>query len=123
MSPWPSASPLLQAAPCLPRQRVSCSIRSHRIFSSAAPRRSFSLRPKTAPFPRGPQSNGNFPTNALLAHDDSASGAVYQGLAILTPQCCREYLALTNLHNGFVATYDIGFNLLATTGSFKDSNL
>jgi uncharacterized protein (TIGR03118 family) len=67
--------------------------------------------------------NGNFPTNALLAQDDSASGAVYEGLAILIPQCCREYLALTNFHNGFIATYDFTFKLLATPGSFKDSNL
>jgi uncharacterized protein (TIGR03118 family) len=67
--------------------------------------------------------NGSLPPNALLARDDSASGAVYKGLAILTPQCCREYLALTNFHNGFIATYDINFNLLATTGSFKDRNL
>ncbi len=67
--------------------------------------------------------NGSFPTNALLAVDDSASGAVYKGLAILTPQCCREYLALANFHAGFIATYDVNFNLLATLGSFKDSNL
>ncbi len=67
--------------------------------------------------------NGNFPTNALLARDDSARGAVSKSRAILTPQCCREYLALANFHNGFIATYDINFNLLATTGSFKDSNL
>lgn len=67
--------------------------------------------------------NGDNPTFALLARDDSASMAVYKGLAILTPQCCREYLALADFHGGFVATYDIGFNLLATLGSFKDSNL
>ena len=67
--------------------------------------------------------NGNLPTNAVLAVDDSASGAVYKGLAILTPQCCREYLALANFSQGFVATYDVGFNLLGTSGSFKDSNL
>jgi uncharacterized protein (TIGR03118 family) len=67
--------------------------------------------------------NGSLPANALLARDDSPSGAVYKGLAILTPQCCGEYLALANFHNGFIATYDINFNLLATTGSFKDSNL
>lgn len=67
--------------------------------------------------------NGNFPTNALLAVDDSASGAVYKGLAIMTPQCCREYLASANFRGGFIATYDVGFNLLATLGSFKDSNL
>src|SRR3954453_236429 len=67
--------------------------------------------------------NGASPTNALLAVDDSASGAVYKGLAILTPQCCREYLALANFRAGFIATYDVSFNLLGTPGSFKDSNL
>jgi uncharacterized protein (TIGR03118 family) len=67
--------------------------------------------------------NGNNPTFALLARDDSPSGAVYKGLAILTPQCCREYLALAEFHDGFVATYDTSFNLLGTPGSFKDSNL
>ena len=67
--------------------------------------------------------NGNIPASALLARDDSASGAVYKGLAILTPQCCREYLALTDFHNGFIATYDVNCNLLATVGSFKDRSL
>src|SRR4029079_2898251 len=67
--------------------------------------------------------NGSNPTFALLARDDSASGAVYTGLAILTPQCCREYLALAEFHAGFVTTYDISFNLLTTAGSFQDPNL
>jgi uncharacterized protein (TIGR03118 family) len=67
--------------------------------------------------------NGSNPAFALLARDDSASGAVYTGLAIMTPQCCREYLAVAEFHAGFVATYDISFNLLATSGSFKDQNL
>jgi uncharacterized protein (TIGR03118 family) len=67
--------------------------------------------------------NGNIPTSALLAVDDSASGAVYKGLAILTPACCREYLALANFSHDFIATYDIGFNPLAIPGSFKDPNL
>jgi len=48
---------------------------------------------------------------------------VYTGLAILTPQCCREYLALAEFHAGFVAAYDVSFNPLATAGSFKDPNL
>jgi len=43
--------------------------------------------------------------------------------AILTPQCCREYLALTDFHGGFIATYDVNFNLLGTLGSFKDPNV
>lgn len=67
--------------------------------------------------------NGNDPAFALLARDDSPSGAVYKGLSIVTPQCCREYLALAEFHAGFVATYDVNFNLLATTGSFKDQDL
>lgn len=67
--------------------------------------------------------NNNLPSTALLARDDSASGAVYKGLTIVTPQCCREYLAIADFHGGFIATYDIGFNLLATSGSFKDSSL
>ena len=67
--------------------------------------------------------NGNNPASALLARDDSAIGALYTGLAILTPPCCREYLALAEFHAGFVATYDISLNLLATLGSFKDSSL
>jgi uncharacterized protein (TIGR03118 family) len=67
--------------------------------------------------------NNNLPTTALLARDDSASGAVYKGLTIVTPECCREYLALADFRGGFIATYDVGFNLLATSGSFKDSNL
>jgi uncharacterized protein (TIGR03118 family) len=67
--------------------------------------------------------NGTSPTNAILARDDSASGATYKSLAILTPQCCREYLALANFSQAFIATYDVNFNLLATVGSFQDSNL
>jgi uncharacterized protein (TIGR03118 family) len=67
--------------------------------------------------------NTELPTTALLARDDSASGAVYKGLAIVTPECCREFLALADFHGGFIATYDVGFNLLGTLGSFKDSNL
>lgn len=67
--------------------------------------------------------NGSNPSFAVLARDDSASGAIYKGISILTPQCCREYLALAEFHAGFVATYDVNFNLLATPGSFKDSNL
>jgi uncharacterized protein (TIGR03118 family) len=67
--------------------------------------------------------NGNNPTFAVLARNDSPIEAVYTGLAILTPQCCREYLALADFHAGVVATYDIDFNLLATAGAFQDPNL
>lgn len=67
--------------------------------------------------------NGNNPSFALLARDDSRSGFAYTGLAIVTPQCCREYLAVAEFHDGFIATYDASFNLLTTSGSFKDENL
>jgi uncharacterized protein (TIGR03118 family) len=64
----------------------------------------------------------NLPTSAVLARDDSASGAVYKGMTIATPQCCREYLAVTDFR-GFITTYDVNFNLLATSGLFRDSDL
>ena len=67
--------------------------------------------------------NGSIPSSALLAVDDSGSGAVYKGLAILTPPCCREYLALADFQRGFIATYDVSFNMLSTLGAFKDQNL
>jgi uncharacterized protein (TIGR03118 family) len=75
--------------------------------------------------------NGNFPTNAVLAVDDSVSltldgpktGAAYKGLAILTPKCCREYLALADFRRGFIATYSVNFDPLITPGPFKDPNL
>lgn len=66
--------------------------------------------------------NANLPAFALLARDDGASGAVYKGLSIVTPECCREYLAVTDFR-GFISTYDVNFNLLATSGSFRDSDL
>ena len=67
--------------------------------------------------------NGNNPTAAILALDDSANGAVYKGLDIVNPACCREYLALADFGRGFINTYDVSFVPLDTPGSFKDSNL
>jgi uncharacterized protein (TIGR03118 family) len=67
--------------------------------------------------------NGSNPSIAILARDDSASGASYTGLSILTPACCREYLALADFRRGFIATNDTGFNLLDTPGPFKDHDL
>ena len=67
--------------------------------------------------------NGNTPTTAILAVDDSGSGALYKGLAILTPACCREYMALADFRRGFINTYDVSFTLLGTLGGFKDPGL
>lgn len=67
--------------------------------------------------------NGNNPTSAFLTVDNSAGGAVYKGLAILTPDCCREFLALIDFHNGLVVTYGVQFERVATLGTFTDPNL
>jgi uncharacterized protein (TIGR03118 family) len=67
--------------------------------------------------------NGTIPTTALLAIDHSAAGAVYKSLAILTPQCCREFLAVANFQSGLIETFDVDFNLLAPAGNFTDPTL
>ena len=67
--------------------------------------------------------NGNLPSFATVALNNSAAGAAYKGLAILTPDCCREFLALADFHDGSIATYNIGFDLLAAPGTFTDPNL
>jgi uncharacterized protein (TIGR03118 family) len=71
----------------------------------------------------GQDANGDFPTSAVMVINNTGAGSVYTGLAIPTPACCREYLALVDFHNGIVATRDISFNLLATIGNFTDPSL
>lgn len=67
--------------------------------------------------------DGTFPEAATLAINNSVAGEVYKGLAILTPSCCREYLAIADFRDGFIVTYDISFNRLATLGTFTDPDL
>jgi uncharacterized protein (TIGR03118 family) len=67
--------------------------------------------------------DGTFPETATLAINNSVAGTVYKGLAILTPACCREYLALADFRDGFIVPYDISFNRLATLGTFTDPDL
>jgi uncharacterized protein (TIGR03118 family) len=67
--------------------------------------------------------NGNLPSLATLAVDDSSIGAVYKGLAILNPACCREFLALADFHGGSIVTYTVNFDPLASPGTFTDPNL
>lgn len=67
--------------------------------------------------------DGDIPLFATLAVDNSTTGAVYKGMAILTPDCCREFLALADFHDGSIATYSIRFELLATPGTFTDPDL
>ncbi|MBZ5573146.1 MAG: TIGR03118 family protein [Acidobacteriia bacterium] len=66
---------------------------------------------------------GNFPSFATLAVDNSASGAVYTGMTLPTPDCCREFMAVANFHSGLIEPYTVFFFPLAPPGSFTDPNL
>jgi uncharacterized protein (TIGR03118 family) len=57
--------------------------------------------------------------NAILAVDNSASGAVYKGLASAQVGS-SNFLYATNFHNNTVEMYDSGFNLVNT---FSDPNV
>jgi uncharacterized protein (TIGR03118 family) len=71
----------------------------------------------------GTISGWNGTGNAILAVDHSTGGAVYKGLAILSPACCRTYLAVSNFHSGLIETYTESFEPLAPPGSFTDRGL
>ena len=71
----------------------------------------------------GTISGWNGTGNAILALDHSGAGAVYKGMAILSPACCRPYLAVANFHSGLIETYTEQFDLLAPPGSFTDPGL
>ena len=68
-------------------------------------------------------ADGTSLVQATLAVDRSRSGAVYTGLAILTPECCSEFLAVANFHTGSVESFTATFDPLAPEGSFTDLNL
>jgi uncharacterized protein (TIGR03118 family) len=71
----------------------------------------------------GTISGWNGSGNAILAIDHSASGAVYKGLAVLSPACCATYLVVGNFHSGLIEPYTQAFIPLAPPGSFTDPNL
>lgn len=71
----------------------------------------------------GKDIRGDIPAFTAIAIDHSSAAADYTGLAILSPTCCREFLAAANFHGGEIETFDVGFNLLAPPGSFTDPNL
>jgi uncharacterized protein (TIGR03118 family) len=59
------------------------------------------------------------PTNAIIAVDNSGTGAVYKGLAISTTSA-GSFLYVTNFHAGTVEMYDSTFKLVKT---FTDPNV
>jgi uncharacterized protein (TIGR03118 family) len=71
----------------------------------------------------GTISGWNGTGNAILAVDHSAEGAVYKGLAVLSPACCTTYLAVANFHHGLIEPYTPSFDPLAPPGSFTDPDL
>jgi uncharacterized protein (TIGR03118 family) len=68
-------------------------------------------------------ADGSSAPQATLVVDRSRTGAVYTGLAILTPQCCSEFLAAANFHTGNIESFTATFDPLAPAGSFTDPNL
>jgi uncharacterized protein (TIGR03118 family) len=62
------------------------------------------------------------PTNAIIAYDDGAGGAVYKGLAIANDGTANHLYA-TDFHNGKVDVFDATFAKVNVTGGFTDSTL
>jgi uncharacterized protein (TIGR03118 family) len=71
----------------------------------------------------GTISGWNGAASAILALDNSTAGAVYKGMAILSPACCATYLAVANFHSGLIESYTQGFAPLVPPGSFTDPGL
>src|ERR1700693_3569306 len=58
-------------------------------------------------------------SSAVVAFDNSASGAVYKGLALLN----STFLLAANFNSGKVDVYDRNFQPTSLSGSFTDPNL
>src|ERR1700758_55276 len=58
-------------------------------------------------------------SSAVVAFDNSASGAVYKGLALLN----GTFLLAANFNSGKVDVFDRNFTLTSLSGSFTDPNL
>ena len=71
----------------------------------------------------GTISGWNGSGDAILAIDHSGAGAVYKGLAVLSPACCATYLVVANFHSGLIEPYTQAFIPLAPPGSFTEPNL
>jgi uncharacterized protein (TIGR03118 family) len=90
----------------------------------------------TAGFPVAPGTNAHFifatedgtiigwntSTNAVLKVDNSASGAVYKGLAIGT-NAGGAHVYATDFHNGRIDVFDTNYGPATLTGTFSDPNI
>ncbi|HEY1896179.1 MAG TPA: TIGR03118 family protein [Terracidiphilus sp.] len=68
-------------------------------------------------------ANGNILLTSILVVDNSSRGAVYTGLAVLTPDCCAPFLAVADFHGGFIDTFTGSFDPLGIPGAFTDPDL
>jgi uncharacterized protein (TIGR03118 family) len=62
-------------------------------------------------------------THALLAVDNSTSGAVYKGLALATDPSGRSFLYAADFGLGTIDVFDQSFKPAARSGSFQDPDL
>lgn len=61
-------------------------------------------------------------TNAIIAYDDGAGGAVYKGLTIASVNGA-SFLYATDFHNNKIDVFDASFQKVTVTGGFTDSTL
>jgi len=67
-------------------------------------------------------ANGANPTQAIIKVDNSASGAVYTGLALGgTP--ANQLMYAANYHSGAIEVYDSSYKLVAMPGAFTDAQI
>jgi uncharacterized protein (TIGR03118 family) len=62
-------------------------------------------------------------TNAIIAYDDAAGGAVYKGLAVATDSGGANHLYATDFKNNKVDVFDKSYQKVTVTGGFTDSQL
>ena len=69
--------------------------------------------------------SGWYPTvpSAILAVDNSRTGAVYKGLALVTESGGSQVLLATNFNSGVVEAYDSSFTPINLQGTFKDPGM
>jgi uncharacterized protein (TIGR03118 family) len=68
-------------------------------------------------------ARGDILVTTILVVDNSPRGAVYTGLAVLTPDCCNPFLAAADFHGGLIDTFTGSFEPLGIPGAFIDSKL
>lgn len=74
-------------------------------------------------FTWGLDAHGDIPQLATLVRNNSSTGAVYKGVAILNSTLTQPALAVTDFHGASIDTFLPGFSRVALPGSFTDPDL